>query len=62
MSSYAAAALTLGLMAQFAPLAPTSAPMLGDGRTTAGPEAIRVAGRQPLWRFDSNRSLQLPSS
>ena len=35
MSSYAAAALTLGLMAQFAPLAPTSALMLGDGRTTA---------------------------
>jgi hypothetical protein len=29
MSSYAAAALTLGLMAQFAPLAPTSALMLG---------------------------------
>lgn len=35
MSSYAAAALTLVLLAQFAPLAPTSPPLLGDGRTTA---------------------------
>ena len=33
MSSYAAAALTLGLMAQFAPLAPTSALMLGESGT-----------------------------
>lgn|GEM_PF-4823566 len=35
MTSCAAPALTLVLLAQFAPLAPTSAPLLGDGSTTA---------------------------
>ena len=49
MSSYAAAALTLGLMAQFAPLAPTSALMLGDGRTTVPV----VKGSRSRWRSAS---------
>ena len=43
MSSYAAAALTLGLMAQFAPLAPTSALMLGESGTECNTKSGKFA-------------------